>query len=1703
MPVSSLTVQGIGYTRSLGTKDALGSPLLDSNFQYENWNKWEMVAFGIYLSNFCVPMVDSYETAFTLSGAESGLSGSKGLGLKALQFGGGQDTEGDKALKAMVKYAVPAQKAATRKINAVYQNYEMGEDGLKAVGEPERRVATIKDLLLANSAVSDQPYVSGKAQKQVGDITVQVPSGMRLCKLVIAGAAAGQDEVIFDWSNGWDAQSMNAWLVRLSASEYAEQGARNLKSVMESKGELRLDNFGNIVTLINGSPVVVYPASTNIHLTKNFRYNLLNSLMLGGNYAKSSTRSMIKTYSTLRDKATQSSKISTTEKENQGALILYYDTTNGMLKSSYKGSTPHYGKVFEDMVRADINNERGSAIGFSLETLNAGAEAGGGIVNFFKQVWNGPGLADIIKSMEDGVGTLSNVALIEGGYPVLSQIYTPRGKAKLFGSPAYITMNAGEKSVTFPKRLVLHNAMKYLEGTRAIQNGNFGLKDPNSELTELGGKSTVESLANHFWFRGSAASPLARESFTSLGSESEILWNPKKDRKGTLLDPKTTFSKINKLKKKGPNLEVTSDESRTMMKRVVKVYTRSDTMQSAMDVLGIQEGTEFGVWAPHIYRTYLEWYGVIGTQGQQFNPNVFKESMDILNTKGTELFTGVFMTKEEKEAEVLNWSYMMLHPEHGKEYRANMIESGFNDFLYKNYKKLVHGNKYGQLRRDSVVGSSSSSGFLSVDNYQTNFLTKWFMEGYAKYGIILIGILGIAIFIVGVITRKRPAWYIISFVVMINILLVLPSIGEITPYVANKVVEKMFATKMTYWNMAEQIDNARLEKQVSEQKSEGDESDLTLADYTRMLNVVYLDRSIMIRSDISKKVTEDSTKVMSDIQNLASARWLLPTMIRQFSSEDGSKNYVVQPVGDVYDNMSNLYWVYQPDDKLVSQTSTSNSTNIGAEYKPDISVGSKSARYAGYQVTSMENTKSQESSYFGQSDLDYDTTEDEVIEEIEETEEEALSDAEKYQVSLTEYKQNNKELRRELKKHQSKETINITTGLNRGRTYYIASSQGLLDLQTDGGLLIAMNEFGEDPKENLGLEEDTETEKTVNVTETTEAQNTTVEVADPLAGFMQYTWDSVCRVKGDEELPHTAFYMINNLRLPDVSTGNFDSLLEQSNITREELLKVSAELEAKASIYQPTKEGAYPEYGYLWATENQMHYFYQLVKSTFKTGRKLSAFAGDLQGAYKISTTTGKEERLSFMHYRDTGLARDVLDLQELFTNMVPYLYGMQVVAGGKDGTEGLVGDAYMVNYPLYKNNRKSWLFRSNWVTKIVEDRDLTRRAKVRLGKESWTVENPLFPANYPKERPMIFSRAEMVAKGMSEADLSLAELKCIRANDEIVKEWTLLLNYVNTPDITTEVFYRQMATDATIVFNRVFSPDRGFNAEKALLPVSLDLRTVSFDSVMKMLMINTTRDASYIYGDTMKAIISSFDLITAAFLLLSAFLSAFVIPLVRNLVTASILFLAIWSMAVNILAGRKTKFKIIAGAFLSNLVFLIGTLLYFGVFAFLITFSTPDSLLKFGNTAVSAGSPVWIFLLVILVSFAYIIFTYRFLKMLFVNYRDMGMEVYGAWSGLIADKLSGGIRNVKSAVSSFNAGFNKASAGTVAYRQEQKLKDQKRYDKRTKARNKANRYTFNKQVAPVNENITNIINQKITAGGGGKAPAKDNTHRVIQDKKE
>ena len=106
----------------LGTNLALGSPLLNPNAVSDDWNKYESLVWGIFLSNFCVPFVDDYESAFSLSST----NGSKGRGLKALQFGSGSDPTNSKVIQELLNYAINMQKSSVRPIYVSYNTMESG-----------------------------------------------------------------------------------------------------------------------------------------------------------------------------------------------------------------------------------------------------------------------------------------------------------------------------------------------------------------------------------------------------------------------------------------------------------------------------------------------------------------------------------------------------------------------------------------------------------------------------------------------------------------------------------------------------------------------------------------------------------------------------------------------------------------------------------------------------------------------------------------------------------------------------------------------------------------------------------------------------------------------------------------------------------------------------------------------------------------------------------------------------------------------------------------------------------------------------------------------------------------------------------------------------------------------------------------------------------------------------------------------------------------------------------------------------------------------------------------------------------------------------------------------------------------------------------------------------------------------------------------
>ena len=81
------------YRDTLGTNYALGSPLASDDFSADDWDKWEMAIFGMFIGNYVKIGKESYMDAFK-SGSD---------GLKAMQFAAGGDVNSNGTLKKMLK----------------------------------------------------------------------------------------------------------------------------------------------------------------------------------------------------------------------------------------------------------------------------------------------------------------------------------------------------------------------------------------------------------------------------------------------------------------------------------------------------------------------------------------------------------------------------------------------------------------------------------------------------------------------------------------------------------------------------------------------------------------------------------------------------------------------------------------------------------------------------------------------------------------------------------------------------------------------------------------------------------------------------------------------------------------------------------------------------------------------------------------------------------------------------------------------------------------------------------------------------------------------------------------------------------------------------------------------------------------------------------------------------------------------------------------------------------------------------------------------------------------------------------------------------------------------------------------------------------------------------------------------------------------
>lgn len=1590
----------VDYSKYLGTQASLGSPLLnDGSWDTDKWNKYELICFGIFLSNYVKPFKDSYKSAFD----SNSKSGSKGNGLKALEFGSSNDSQANQVLKSLLEYAIPASTKTITPLKVKWKatcNWKTVDAGISA------RDAKLGDLFLdmKKGKVSDKEpktalksYISDiKKDKYSGCAVINNTGTLALNSSGKAGDKGfknmnnasgavtpilyievdGKQETVLDYSDGYDLMMFTAVLGNTYNNKSTASSVNDaLKNNLDT--QIALDCFGNIVCNINGEYKVILPASCNQHLTKKKKYNLLSSAVVGDNYTSAKADELAKGIIAWKNEGWLRGIVSSIGgSENTGSSMWDGDIIGGGPFADY-GDSKSMGKVIMvhdsdsllfQKIKSKKKNEISALNGQDLDWGNellkvANAEVGDASCKVpfkieivgsthektwevFKSIVNMDNKQKTkIASQAKSSAYLSNIFQTDTTRECLNYCFSEatdsdgNNKTLLFNNAAFVANSSVDDKKCMNTRLYVNKAMNYISGNSDYTSNEVSNIPSRADMiNSLKATDDFDSAAGALFTTDNSGFSVDSYSnglfqyhmvntFDFVGKKSaRNLVNSK------LKDTCTMFQATNKSipYEKGWFGGTSSAFKKSMQysaTRIGKVYTKSQMFSVVSDTFNSVEGTEFATSTPFIYLTYLDWYGITGEKGNEFNTKLFKYT-DINSLDAEELFGNTVMSEEEKKAQVLNNTYLMLDPEKGREYRAEVAMNNFDDWVIKQYDRAVNGGSSSGTANSSI-SSSVNQGFLKLSTYADNFMTSFFIDWYTSYFSVIMGVMLILLVIVGLIGGKAFIWYMKSFVFIVVVLIILPSTGEIVPYICDNMVQSMFAENTSHWAMLESIENSKIESDYENSLKEdvtAGASTSELMMYLRRAELTQLDRTIMVKSDISKKIVESVAVDYEELQKLKTGKWLIPVLMKQFSSGTGSKDYVYTSLGDLYVNFTNMYWFYGRDTNAkntanhTSNKSTTDTYLANTWVEPDMV--DKSGKATTDKSADVNSGVALSANYI-------------------------KNNLYKGYTDLSEYQNNEKKI-----SYRSL-TNQYPTEYNTHKTFYILNSSYTCP----------------------------------DVSKKTKA------------GFNSYA-KSVA--KGKQSSSATKFKNVtNNLVIPKISS------------------------------YNQYNTGVSQCFGYMWNTESPAHYFYQVVKDTFinpgVNGEgnidKLNSIYSNIEGNYE-KDDKGNEYRNTIMHWSindgGNGEIRDFLDLEELFTNMLPYMYTMQINACGTNLKNGYLGNTKLGDsYSVYKENNKSWLYMCNWATKLAEYSMYSDTCKIsdKTGK-TYKIKGCIFPQNYPKARPMVFSGAQMKAQGLKEYNLSYAELKILNINDRVEKEWTMLLNYANTDGMTKEVLYRQMAITALTTFCDELSPDNVINESRALYPKSLDLRNISFDSVMKLIMMSSTNNSSYIYSDTMKSVIEDCSVITSGVLLVDAVLCSSIIPFARNVLLGLLFYIMVAALIVSTVKQTKSNLKIGTAFGINNLIFSLMTFAYYGTFKLMVSSSNLNDIIQRDSLSVNIAVPSWKFYILLVGSILYIVGGVIMCKFVIKNWRDMGFEAYLDKASVLGQTLGGAIGSVRNGLS-------------------------------------------------------------------------------------
>lgn len=456
---------------------------------------------------------------------------------------------------------------------------------------------------------------------------------------------------------------------------------------------------------------------------------------------------------------------------------------------------------------------------------------------------------------------------------------------------------------------------------------------------------------------------------------------------------------------------------------------------------------------------------------------------------------------------------------------------------------------------------------------------------------------------------------------------------------------------------------------------------------------------------------------------------------------------------------------------------------------------------------------------------------------------------------------------------------------------------------------------------------------------------------------------------------------------------------------------------------------------FLASTESPYYYFYNVFSNRYSYGNKAFKEALLDKGTFIVASPQSEVD----------GRLKDFLDLEGLFTYVIPYLkqandyvYGWtdingRTIEGYNFSTSGApvagneadadeqkriaeLSKRFTAEKERKENLKNVWMMYTPWVDALY-DLKTTYSASARVADKKIRIDDALNPGSYESlGRPMIFSAADMRAKSYQYSDLSDIERRIQSVQEKTYEDMMYLVNYYDFKD---DVLLSMAAMYATFNFNAEFSDTTLIGTGTTMYPQGFEMKNFNYDAFMRLILLNATgeplmgSDTTDLYA----TILGKTSIFTGILLIVADILGVVIIPAMKILAILLLMLLTLSLAVTMVLSPPEKIFKtIIKQLGVPVAVLLISNI----VFAYSIGVFMGDGLSDYvgsQGTSMYITDPTITMVLLILADLVFIYVLFKVLKMLFDGLKNYFTQL--ALSSVeLASQFGGKVLNsAKSAV--------------------------------------------------------------------------------------